>query len=254
MLDGAGRLKAALREDGASLAREDIAWGKANGCLAMGLAGRELARRAQAMPGFMNALSDLTGGRAVPVPGGVLVKDAQGAVLGAVGVSGDASDKDEACALAGVPRRRADAGNRRSARLIWTRGAKRATPFSTHSGTETCMLRIHGVARSRAFRCIWAAEEAGHPYEIVPLGFGARDKAEVLKVNPNGKIPALQDGGLTLFESLAINLHGAGKAGAKLMPTGDDASRGLQWTLWAATEAEPSGPAMGLQQLRPPAR
>jgi glutathione S-transferase len=102
------------------------------------------------------------------------------------------------------------------------------------------MLRIHGIARSRAFRCIWAAEEAGQPYEIVPVGFGAEHKPEVLKVNPNGKIPALQDGDLTLFESLAINLHIAGKAGAKLMPAGDDASRVLQWTLWAATEAEPT--------------
>jgi uncharacterized protein GlcG (DUF336 family) len=102
VLDGAGQLKAALREDGAGLARVDIAWGKANGCLAMGFGGRELARRAQAMAPFMNALSDLTGGRAVPVPGGVLVKDAAGAVLGAVGVSGDASEKDETCAVAGI--------------------------------------------------------------------------------------------------------------------------------------------------------
>jgi glutathione S-transferase len=102
------------------------------------------------------------------------------------------------------------------------------------------MLRIHGIARSRAFRCIWAAEEAGLPYEVVPVGFGAEHKPEVLKVNPNGKIPALQDGELTLFESLAINLHIAAKAGAPLMPAGDDASRVLQWTLWAATEAEPA--------------
>jgi uncharacterized protein GlcG (DUF336 family) len=102
VLDAAGQMKAALREDGASLARVDIAWGKANGVMAMGLGGRELARRAAAMQGFMNALSDLTGGRAVPVPGGVLVKDAEGVVLGAVGVSGDASDKDEVCAVAGI--------------------------------------------------------------------------------------------------------------------------------------------------------
>jgi uncharacterized protein GlcG (DUF336 family) len=102
VLDAAGQAKAVLREDGASLARVDIAWGKANGVMAMGLGGRELARRAQAMQGFMNALSDLTGGRAVPVPGGVLVKDKDGAVLGAVGVSGDASDKDEVCAVAGI--------------------------------------------------------------------------------------------------------------------------------------------------------
>lgn len=102
VVDAAGVMKAVLREDGASLARVEIAWGKANACMAMGLAGRELARRAQAMPAFMNALSDLTGGRAVPVPGGVLVKDADGVVLGAVGVSGDASDKDEVCAVAGI--------------------------------------------------------------------------------------------------------------------------------------------------------
>ncbi|WP_270936549.1 GlcG/HbpS family heme-binding protein [Falsiroseomonas oryzae] len=102
VLDGAGQLKAVLREDGSSLARTDIAWGKANGCMAMGLGGRELAKRFQAAPGFMNALSDLSGGRAVPVPGGVLVKDAEGAVLGAVGVSGDVSDKDEICAVAGI--------------------------------------------------------------------------------------------------------------------------------------------------------
>ncbi len=101
------------------------------------------------------------------------------------------------------------------------------------------MLRIHGIARSRAFRCIWAAEESGLPYEAVPVGFGAADKPALLAVNPNGKVPALQDGALTLFESLAINLHIAGKAGAPLMPSGDDASRVLQWTLWAATEAEP---------------
>lgn len=101
------------------------------------------------------------------------------------------------------------------------------------------MLRIHGIAKSRAFRCIWAAEEAGLAYEVVPVGFGPEMKAAVAAVNPNGKIPALQDGALTLFESLAINLHIAGKAGAPLMPAGDDASRVLQWTLWAATEVEP---------------
>ena len=101
------------------------------------------------------------------------------------------------------------------------------------------MLRIHGIAKSRAFRCIWAAEESGLPYEIVPVGFGPEHKAAVTAVNPNGKIPALQDGELALFESLAINLHIAGRAGAPFMPSGDDASRVLQWTLWGATEVEP---------------
>ncbi len=103
------------------------------------------------------------------------------------------------------------------------------------------MLKIHGIARSRAFRCIWAAEEAGLPYEVVALGFVPGFKLErPLPINPNNKIPALEDGDLVLFESLAINLHIAGKAGAPLMPAGDDASRAQQWTLWTATEVEAS--------------
>lgn len=102
VLDAGGHLKAVLREDGASLLRSQIAEGKAFGAMAMGFGSRELARRSTGVPGFTNALSDLAGGRAVPVAGGVLVKDADGNVLGAVGVSGDASDKDEVCAVAGI--------------------------------------------------------------------------------------------------------------------------------------------------------
>ncbi|WP_207537230.1 glutathione S-transferase family protein [Sabulicella rubraurantiaca] len=103
------------------------------------------------------------------------------------------------------------------------------------------MIRIHGTARSRAFRCIWAAEEAKLPYELVDTGFGAALRsADHLRVNPNGKIPALEDGDLVLFESLAINLHLARRSGQPLMPEGDDESRVLQWTLWAATEVEPA--------------
>jgi len=102
------------------------------------------------------------------------------------------------------------------------------------------MIRIHGTPKSRAFRCIWAAEEAGQAYEVVPVGFGPGMKSAALKVNPNGKIPAMEDGDLVLFESLAINLHIAAKAGAPLSPTGDDGSRTQQWTLWAATEVEPA--------------
>ncbi len=102
VLDQAAQPKALAREDGASLLRPEIATGKAFGAMALGFGGRELARRSAKMPGFMNAFSDLCGGRAVPVPGGVLVRDASGTVLGAVGVSGDASDKDEVCAVAGI--------------------------------------------------------------------------------------------------------------------------------------------------------
>ena len=102
VLDAGGQVKMVQREDGSSLLRPEIALGKAYGALAMGLGGRELARRAQSMQGFMNALSDIAGGRAVPVPGGVLCCDAGGAVLGAVGISGDVSAQDEVCAVAGI--------------------------------------------------------------------------------------------------------------------------------------------------------
>ncbi|MBS7811765.1 glutathione S-transferase family protein [Roseococcus pinisoli] len=103
------------------------------------------------------------------------------------------------------------------------------------------MLKLHGTPKSRNFRCIWAAEEAGIPYEIVPIGLGAPVRSDTfLKVNPNGKVPAMEDGDLVLFESLAINLHIAAKVGAPLCPVGDDYSRALQWTLWAATEVEPA--------------
>lgn len=102
VLDAGGQVKALQRDDGASLLRPEIAEGKARGALALGLGGRELARRAQSMQGFMNALSDLTGGKAVPVPGGVLACDADGLILGAVGISGDVSAQDEVCAVAGI--------------------------------------------------------------------------------------------------------------------------------------------------------
>lgn len=105
VLDAGGQIKAVKREDGCSLLRFDIAQGKAFGALSLGVGGRELFRRSTAMQGFVNALSDLTAARgagAVPVPGGVLVTDGKGVILGAVGISGDVSDQDEAAALAGI--------------------------------------------------------------------------------------------------------------------------------------------------------
>jgi uncharacterized protein GlcG (DUF336 family) len=102
VLDARGTLKAFAAEDGTSLLREDIAQGKAWGALGLGFGGRELARRAQHAPAFMGALQAMSGGRMVPVPGGVLVRDAQGAVAGAVGISGDQSQQDEACAVQGI--------------------------------------------------------------------------------------------------------------------------------------------------------
>src|SRR5215831_19011852 len=99
VLDAGGQLKAAKREDNSSLLRENIATGKAWGVLGMGFGGRELARRVAKAPAFFGALSDMSGGRMVPVPGGVLIRDAGGAVVGSVGISGDVSEKDEDCAV-----------------------------------------------------------------------------------------------------------------------------------------------------------
>jgi uncharacterized protein GlcG (DUF336 family) len=103
VLDAGGHLKAAKREDNSSLLRENIATGKAWGVLGMGFGGRELARRAgKAPPGFFGALSDMSGGRMVPVPGGVLIRGDDGAIVGSVGISGDTSEKDEDCAVHGI--------------------------------------------------------------------------------------------------------------------------------------------------------
>ena len=102
VLDPRGCLKAYKAEDGTSLMRLDIAFGKAWGTLGMGFGNRELERRSENAPQFFNALQALTGGRIVPVRGGVLIRNAAGAIVGAVGVSGDVSDKDEICAIHGI--------------------------------------------------------------------------------------------------------------------------------------------------------
>jgi uncharacterized protein GlcG (DUF336 family) len=102
VLDTAGQPLAILRDERTSLHRADIAIGKAAGCLAMGFGGRELAKRAAAMPQFMSAVGSIFPKGLIPVAGGVLIRDADGKLLGAVGVSGDTSDNDEVCALAGI--------------------------------------------------------------------------------------------------------------------------------------------------------
>ncbi len=104
VLDGGGHLKAFAREDGAGIIRPQIATGKAWGALGMGVGSRTLARRVAEQPqqqAFFSALNAMSQGRVVPAAGGVLIRDA-GGVIGAVGISGDVSDKDEACALAGI--------------------------------------------------------------------------------------------------------------------------------------------------------
>jgi uncharacterized protein GlcG (DUF336 family) len=102
VLDAGGHVVALQREDGASLLRPQIATAKAWGALGMGFGGRELARRATANPTFFNMLIELADGKMAPVQGGVIIRDAAGAVLGAVGITGDLSAQDEACALAGI--------------------------------------------------------------------------------------------------------------------------------------------------------
>jgi uncharacterized protein GlcG (DUF336 family) len=101
VLDARGAVSAAASEDGTSLKRYDIAVGKARGSLAFNLGSRKLGEMAVERPHFFAGASHAVGGGLVPVAGGVLIKDG-GAIIGAVGVSGDTSDNDEAVAMAGI--------------------------------------------------------------------------------------------------------------------------------------------------------
>jgi uncharacterized protein GlcG (DUF336 family) len=103
VLDDGGHLKAFKRQDGPGAPlRPFVAIGKAFGAVGMGASTRVLEQRAKDRPHFFGALSDVSQGRMVPVPGGVLVRDSNNEVIGSVGVSGDTSDNDEAAALAGI--------------------------------------------------------------------------------------------------------------------------------------------------------
>jgi len=102
VLDAGGHLKTLKREDGAGILRPEIAVGKAWGALGMGFPTRELAKRAAQAPMFFGALAAMCQGRMVPVPGGVLIRSENREIIGAVGVTGDTSDRDEECAVAGV--------------------------------------------------------------------------------------------------------------------------------------------------------
>jgi uncharacterized protein GlcG (DUF336 family) len=102
VLDARGVLKAYAAEDGTALRRADIAIGKAHGALALGIGSRTLGKRAVERPHFITAVTHAVGGSLVPVPGGVLIRGEGDGIIGAVGVTGDTSDNDEACALAGI--------------------------------------------------------------------------------------------------------------------------------------------------------
>jgi uncharacterized protein GlcG (DUF336 family) len=101
LLDARGAVKMTAAQDGTSLLRAEVAHGKAFGALAMGMGSRALYQRAQEQAYFIDAVNTLAQGRMVPVPGGVLIQDGT-ALLGAIGVSGDTSDNDEICAIAGI--------------------------------------------------------------------------------------------------------------------------------------------------------
>jgi uncharacterized protein GlcG (DUF336 family) len=104
VLDAGGNLVVVKREDGSGILRADIAIGKAWGALGMGISSRTIRDRLRDRPAFQSALAAASEGRFVPVPGGVLVLNANEEVIGAVGVSGDASDKDEYAAITAVRR------------------------------------------------------------------------------------------------------------------------------------------------------
>lgn len=110
------------------------------------------------------------------------------------------------------------------------------------TGDRSMALKIYGAVRTRAFRVLWMAEELGLDYEYVPLETGPAGarRPDYLNVNPNGRLPAIDDDGFILWESLAINLYLAKKhATGTLSPaTPQDEARSLQWSLWAANEIE----------------
>lgn len=102
VLDARGTIKTSIAQDGTSLLRFEVAHGKAYGALAMGLGSRALFKRANEQPFFIDAVNTMARGALIPVPGGVLIKDGSDHVVGAVGISGDTSENDEECAIAGI--------------------------------------------------------------------------------------------------------------------------------------------------------
>jgi glutathione S-transferase len=106
------------------------------------------------------------------------------------------------------------------------------------------MLKIYGVAHSRAFRAIWLANESGIPYEHIPASFGGPNaqckEPWYLALNPNGRLPTIDDDGLVMWESGAINLYLAEKYKSPLfLTTLEGRARMLQWAFYAYTEVEP---------------
>jgi glutathione S-transferase len=103
------------------------------------------------------------------------------------------------------------------------------------------MIKLYGIPGSRALRSMWAIEEVGVEYELVETHFmGDSKKPEYLAINPNGRVPALVDGELTLFESMAINLYLANRYSDDLwLQSESDQALATQWSFWGITEIEP---------------
>jgi glutathione S-transferase len=116
------------------------------------------------------------------------------------------------------------------------------------------LITLYGITGSRALRCIWALEEVGVGYELVRTHFiGDSKKPEYLAINPNGRVPTMVDGELTLFESMAINLYLAKKYGGELWPASEDAQAlAVQWSFWGMTELEPHLIAILLNRIMLP--
>ena len=115
-------------------------------------------------------------------------------------------------------------------------------------------LRIYGVARTRAFRALWIAKELGLDYEHIPteIGQAGARKPEYLAINPNGRLPAIDDGGFTLWESLAITLYLAKKHGRLYPTTLEGEAKAWQWSLWSVQEVDRGVNIWSLHAVRLP--
>src|SRR5712692_10926337 len=115
-------------------------------------------------------------------------------------------------------------------------------------------LRIYGVARTRAFRALWIAEELELDYEHIPIEIGPAGarKPDYLAINPNGRLPAIDDGGFVLWESLAITLYLAKKHGRLYPPTLEGEAKAWQWSLWSVQEVDRAVNIWSLHAVRLP--
>src|SRR5207248_107306 len=125
-----------------------------------------------------------------------------------------------------------------------------------HEGKPMSGLRIYGMARTRAFRALWIANELGLYYEHIPIEIGAAGarKPDYLALNPNGRLPAIDDEGFVLWESLAITLYLAKKHGRLYPATLQGEAKAWQWSLWSVQEVDRGVNIWSLHAVRLPAQ